>query len=190
MDEGGLPRLADVARAHEEGGAEAVRGLLGVDCALVLSPEGVEELGPTFGTAAWNTRSLSAPVSNDTESGERIAPWASMASPEARVLPLRKQLDRNPFQGVIAVGRAPTNDIVLTAGSVSKQHAFLLQAKDGWKVVDKNSRNGTALNNVSLQPEQECSLRPGDELRIGGLRCMFIDLSGLITLARLMQQSG
>ncbi len=88
---------------------------------------------------------------------------------------------RNPFAGIITVGRAKNNDIILAATSVSKVHAYLKQGESGqWTAEDKNSTNHTTLNTVQLEPSQERPLSIGDELVFGEVRCLFTDIEGLL----------
>ena len=44
---------------------------------------------------------------------------------------------------LIRIGRSIEADIVLTAGSVSRQHAELRPVDDGWVLVDSGSQYGT-----------------------------------------------
>lgn len=53
---------------------------------------------------------------------------------------------------------------------VSGLHAQLIyNASQGWSVVDKHSSNGTKLNQRSLQPDVEMSLKNGDVLTIANI---------------------
>lgn|GEM_PF-4676948 len=68
-------------------------------------------------------------------------------------------------EGVITLGRAPENDVVLLCPRVSKRHATL-QLRDGvpW-LRDLASKNGTFLNGVALRAP--APLGPGDILQVG-----------------------
>jgi hypothetical protein len=90
--------------------------------------------------------------------------------------------DRNPFVGVITVGRAKNNDIILAAASVSKLQAFIKQdLGDGtWSVEDRNSTNHTTVNTVELKANTVYPLAIGDEIIFGEVRCLFTDAEGLI----------
>lgn len=56
------------------------------------------------------------------------------------VIPVRKS-DRNGFAGMVTIGRAANNDIVLPHGSVSKFHASI--QLDALAILDADSRYGT-----------------------------------------------
>ena len=89
---------------------------------------------------------------------------------------------RNPFVGIITVGRAQNNDIILTSPSVSKLQAFL-RVEDGvWSIEDKSSTNGTFLGPIALEANRSYPLHLGDELKFGEVRCLFTDVDGLHAL--------
>lgn len=89
---------------------------------------------------------------------------------------------RNPFVGIITVGRAQNNDIILTSASVSKLQAFLRTEEDGWSVEDKSSTNGTFLAQVNLEADRRYPLRLGEELVFGEVRCLFTTVAGLLAI--------
>ena len=70
--------------------------------------------------------------------------------------------------GVVSAGRQ--GDIQIPHNSVSRQHA-VFEFRDGeWCVRDVGSRNGTYVNNVSVQ---RGSLKTGDVIRFGNVRLKF-----------------
>lgn len=71
-----------------------------------------------------------------------------------------------PWNRLIRVGRHPSTDLTLIHTSVSRFHAELVTTEDGCLVRDLDSSNGTFVNGVSIR---ELILRPGDELRFGGV---------------------
>ncbi|HZU99743.1 MAG TPA: FHA domain-containing protein, partial [Planctomycetota bacterium] len=50
---------------------------------------------------------------------------------------------RNPFSGMITIGRASNNDIQLLVSSVSKFHASFAFLAGAWTIADQNATNGT-----------------------------------------------
>ncbi len=65
----------------------------------------------------------------------------------------------------ITVGRATTNDVVLSDAKASRAHAQLVYSDAQWTLVDLESANGTLLNG---QPVLErVPLRPGDVITVG-----------------------
>jgi ABC transport system ATP-binding/permease protein len=62
------------------------------------------------------------------------------------------------------IGRLPDNDLVLDDLLVSRRHAELVAAGDGWRIVDLGSGNGTFVNGVRVR---EAALTPSDVLGIG-----------------------
>ena len=75
---------------------------------------------------------------------------------------------------VTTVGREPDNDIVIEAQYVSRHHCQFEKTDDGFRVVDKGSHNGTAVNDV---PVTERTLSAGDRISLGGASLLFTDPS-------------
>lgn len=70
--------------------------------------------------------------------------------------------------GMVTVGRQ--GDIRIPHGSISRQHAVLECREGEWQIRDVGSRNGTYVNNVSVQRGK---LKSGDVIRIGTVRLKF-----------------
>ncbi len=78
-------------------------------------------------------------------------------------------------EGEFWVGRQATNDLQLEDNAVSRRHCLFSRSGDNCTLKDLDSRNGTF---VTGTPVTEQSLRPGDEIRIGGsLFCYQVDAS-------------
>jgi pSer/pThr/pTyr-binding forkhead associated (FHA) protein len=68
-----------------------------------------------------------------------------------------------PIANSISIGRSPDNDLVLTEGHPSRQHAKLyLQGNEPW-LEDLGSANGTFVNDERIEAPRP--LQPGDQLR-------------------------
>ncbi|HEY1186278.1 MAG TPA: GGDEF domain-containing protein [Gemmata sp.] len=74
----------------------------------------------------------------------------------------------------IVLGRGEDADIRLTDHSVSRKHALIEPALDGYYVSDQNSTNGTFVNDRQLDHSR--LLRDGDYLRVGN--CLYRYLAG------------
>ncbi|MGE0707198.1 MAG: FHA domain-containing protein [Planctomycetota bacterium] len=109
------------------------------------------------------------------------SPIHGIASRVSVVAPLRKS-QRNPFCGVITVGRARTNDVRLAAPSVSKIHALLYPGQDPWRIQDNDSTNGTWVNGAALPPRELRGLASASELTLGRVRCVFLEPAGVLAL--------
>ncbi len=73
--------------------------------------------------------------------------------------------DRVPLgEYVVTMGRSPESTVVLADPNVSRHHAEVRPAVDGFVVVDLGSTNGTRVNGVQVG---EHHLRDGDEVRVG-----------------------
>jgi pSer/pThr/pTyr-binding forkhead associated (FHA) protein len=78
-------------------------------------------------------------------------------------------LDRD----VLHLGRGLHADVVIDDQSVSRRHAILVQRRDGVRILDDRSVNGTFVNGrrVSLQP-----LTPGDVVVLGQVVLTYLDV--------------
>ena len=68
--------------------------------------------------------------------------------------------------GTIKLGRQNDNDVVLDDDAVSREHAVILEADDGYYLLDLGSTNGTFVNRHRLGKERSL-LRHGDVIHIG-----------------------
>jgi adenylate cyclase len=67
----------------------------------------------------------------------------------------------------LVVGRAPTSDIAIFDGTVSRKHAELQVDESGVSVRDLGSSNGTFRNGTRLDDEVPVTLAPGDTITFG-----------------------
>jgi pSer/pThr/pTyr-binding forkhead associated (FHA) protein len=65
---------------------------------------------------------------------------------------------------LMVVGRSVRSDIQLTQESVSRFHAEVAQHNGSYFVRDKESKNGTYVNDAQVS---ECELAEGDLLKVG-----------------------
>lgn len=73
----------------------------------------------------------------------------------------------------VTVGKAATNAVALEHDpTVSRLHAILENHGSAWSIRDVGSRNGTFVNGEKIAFEQV--LRPGDEVRIGKSRLVYL----------------
>jgi adenylate cyclase len=78
-------------------------------------------------------------------------------------VPLRK--------GVVTMGRAPQNDLVMRDKISSRVHSRIVKTAFGHKVVDLGSSNGTFVNNRKVAKEQ--ALKDGDVIKIGNTQLIY-----------------
>jgi len=83
----------------------------------------------------------------------------------AKLVDLRTNQEYPLKDGATTIGRAPDNDVVLPARSVSRFHAEIRRAQDGWVIADQGSTCGTFVN--GLKVEGSAALHDGDALRLG-----------------------
>lgn len=65
----------------------------------------------------------------------------------------------------VTIGRGAANTVQLQDGGASKHHATLRHLSGHWKLIDLESRNGTAVNG---QLKNQRWLMDGDQIQIGG----------------------
>jgi len=75
-------------------------------------------------------------------------------------------------ESAITIGRRVENDVALSwDNDVSRRHAELRRAPEGWTLVDEGSRNGSYLNGRRVRGRHP--LRDGDVLRFGNTVVLF-----------------
>lgn len=100
------------------------------------------------------------------ERAEQLEKLRSVVHSNSVLIPLRKRVES--LWEHIAIGRAPTSDIVLEDPAVSSVHAnFLLTSDGSVSVQDVGSSNGSFLNREPLQPHVPTPVRSGDCIRFG-----------------------
>ncbi len=72
----------------------------------------------------------------------------------------------------VTIGRDESCILVLNDGSVSRQHALLVRSDDGLYLFDKNSTNGTFVNDHPISGT--CKLNDGDYIRFGNIIFRFL----------------
>lgn len=100
---------------------------------------------------------------------EPLAQARARRSPRALLVLGGRRLLVPPSGGVL--GRSRECDIVVDDASVSRRHAELVPAGDGWTLRDLGSTNGVRVNDRPLQPRQV--LEPGDRIALGSAEIVF-----------------
>ncbi len=75
------------------------------------------------------------------------------------------------LQQPVFIGRSSENQIVVRDERVSRKHAEILPLTGGWVVRDLGSRNGTQVDDITIQGDY--SLRDGQIIGVGGCRITF-----------------
>ena len=70
------------------------------------------------------------------------------------------QIEKDPF----AIGRRVTSDLHLPSGEVSRDHAEIASAGDGFEIRDRDSRYGTFVNGEEVKAHR---LEHGDRVKLG-----------------------
>lgn len=107
------------------------------------------------------------------------------SAPEPRLRTLRLEAIAGPpldqmtvLPGAPAVlGRSSNVDHQLADKTVSRRHCRVLRRGINWLLTDLESRHGTYLNGMKLEPEQPAPLADGDLVRVGPWTLRVIDES-------------
>ena len=73
----------------------------------------------------------------------------------------------------VSVGRNDQRDICIKDPSMSSYHCDFIHTEDGYFICDRDSTNGTRLNNVPLTPDEMYPLKNSDLLQLGRVEVMF-----------------
>jgi phosphoserine phosphatase RsbU/P len=73
------------------------------------------------------------------------------------------------------LGRNPDCDIVIAATSVSREHAQIVRVQNRYYIEDKQSRNGTYINNNNQPITTRTPLQHNDKIRICDFQAVFVD---------------
>ena len=74
--------------------------------------------------------------------------------------------------GTMTLGRDADNGIVLGDASISNQHARMERVRDGWRIVDLGSTNGTFVNGRGVGGGGVV-LRGGEQISLGAVTLRF-----------------
>lgn len=121
------------------------------------------------------TGTLDAPISTTGPLGPVDRTTAGSVAPGTALLIVR----RGPSEGTsfvldvdrTLIGRSDDADLVLDDVTVSRRHAELLRAPEGWRLRDLGSLNGTYVNRARID---ETLLAGGDEVQVGKYRFVFL----------------
>src|SRR5215831_12851163 len=89
-----------------------------------------------------------------------------------RIRPIGGGTERAFGAEPVALGRADTNQVVVSNRKVSAAHALIVPAGGGYAVRDRGSTNGTQIvrgeERLAVGTEAEVRLEPDDVLVLGG----------------------
>jgi hypothetical protein len=100
---------------------------------------------------------------------------------EMAIYPLAKKPGAS-FPDRITIGRTANNDIVIVDHSVSRLHAYVKAAGNGWVVADAGSKNGSRLRGEVLEARRERPITSRMVLRLGDVDLTFYAASDLYAL--------
>ncbi|MFZ1925185.1 MAG: FHA domain-containing protein, partial [Solirubrobacteraceae bacterium] len=107
--------------------------------------------------------------SNSQRTREAVEQTGARRRPKALLLVAGRRLLVAPRGATI--GRSRDCDIVLEDSSISRRHAELRPAGQGWVIEDLGSTNGVRVNGNTVHSPQE--VRTGDRIEIGSTEMLF-----------------
>ena len=130
----------------------------------------------------WDTPAIST-SRGQTLDLTRTGSFPGELPTEPVVLPLRKGASRtNAFAMGVTVGRTDNNDIVVDDSSVSRFHAYFsrTRAPSTWKLVDAESKNGTWVGPLKLEPNGSAGGADRARLRFGDVEMTYLTAGELL----------
>jgi hypothetical protein len=127
---------------------------------------GTPSLGPGEISPHCRCSSTTIIVMPDSQTLAVIRPIATGGDSPAQPLTIRDSDDR------IVIGRSAEADWQLADPRVSRRHAMMSVVGRAVIIRDLKSRHGTVINGSRLAPGGETSLREGDSIQFGGVRCV------------------
>jgi sigma-B regulation protein RsbU (phosphoserine phosphatase) len=90
--------------------------------------------------------------------------------------------DNDPFDRKVGgdslvIGRSSRTDLVISDRSLSREHARIFKAAEGWFLEDLGSRNGTFINGERVRHIHAIS--PGDVIALGGSIVRVLEVDGI-----------
>jgi hypothetical protein len=76
----------------------------------------------------------------------------------------------------VLIGRHPESDIFLDDVTVSRRHAVVTRAGDGFRVADAGSLNGTYVNQERVD---DTDLHDGDEVQVGKFKLVYLAVGSI-----------
>ena len=99
-----------------------------------------------------------------------------------RVFALDAPDGRHRFEGPrVRIGAHPGNELVVADDTVSRLHAQIDVEDEGFRLRDRGSRNGVAVDGLRVV---DAYLRPGAEIRLGRARLRFRLLDEEVQIGR------
>jgi LPXTG-motif cell wall-anchored protein len=132
-------------------------GVLGLGALLLLA--GIVVLARRRGAAAGGPAAAAPPAL-------RVSAGLSITLASGALLDYRITGPRT------TIGRAPDNALVLNDGEMSSHHAEILASRDGFRLRDVGSSNGTTLNGEAVT---DAYLGVGDEIGMGTTRLILTE---------------
>lgn len=127
----------------------------------------------------WEPGAWKAPASTTHLLSGSSTPAPSSRAGEALALALEPRADAAPLK----LGRGAECDAIINDGTLSQVHLVFMKGPDGWTVRDANSRNGSKLDAIKLEPGKPMALTNGSRLVAAQVAFTYYNSAGM--LARL-----
>jgi pSer/pThr/pTyr-binding forkhead associated (FHA) protein len=96
-----------------------------------------------------------------------------MQGPALVLLHNGKEVSRHALAGDVSIGRSKTCGVVIPSMSLSRKHATIVKTREGFRIHDEGSRNGTWVNNNRV--DNDTLLQDGDLLNFYEYGLLFLE---------------
>ena len=158
-------------------------GEFGITAKLTGPSDGSRERGAPQDTSGQTRIFRTENAETEVEEGE-VGGTSAISVEEARRQGLARETAEliidgksHPLEGrgPWSVGRSDDNEVVISDPNISRKHARLIRAENGFVVEDLGSTNGTLLDGAPIDRER---IESGDELTFGQSEARFVRRSG------------
>lgn len=169
--------VTELEARYLSGGTKAIRDYY-VGCPiLVILPDDYGKNSVTW-TPHESDSSVAKPVTPVSGESSSVEISTPRLPPGSVITPVRGKTPR-----FVVVGRNDDCDIKINHNTVSRRHA-VFDVYGPLTLEDLQSKNGTFIDGVMLDPGRPTSVCSPRELRFGGVSALLLDLSTLLDVCR------
>lgn len=171
--------LMELSGRYQAGGVAAITQRYPEDLHFLVIPPAGTEQPPLL----WTSQNNILQGTTELPIQDKKKLLTAYADPSTVITPLKKK-NRNSKDDII-FGRGNDCDVRFKSKETSKIHAKLKISGNRLLLKDLGSTNGTFINQCRMLPDSLYEISPGQELKFGTTKTMYIDLEHLLELVKL-----